>query len=82
MKVMKFGGSPVADPQRVCTVTDVVLRAALHDRIIVVVSTFRGVTNQLLHSAHTAEKSGSEYETLYHQIAQRYGGAAITIPPY
>jgi len=33
MKVMKFGGSSVADPQRIRTVTDIVLRAAMHNRI-------------------------------------------------
>lgn len=72
MKVLKFGGSSVADPQRIRSVAQIVLRAAKRDRVIVVVSAFQGITNQLLHCARVAERGDAGYQQLYDQIARRH----------
>jgi len=72
MKVLKFGGSSVADPKRIRTVAHIVLNAAKRDRVIVVVSAFQGVTNQLLQCARSAEKGDTTYQQLYNQIAHRH----------
>src|SRR3990167_3602170 len=53
MIVMKFGGSSVADADRIGRVTDLV-RARLEDRPVVVVSALKGVTDDLIALAHAA----------------------------
>ena len=75
MKVLKFGGSSVADPERIRSVAAIVLAAARRDRIVVVVSAFQGVTNQLLQCAHLAEKGGANYQKLFAQIAEKHRSA-------
>ncbi len=72
MKVLKFGGSSVADPKRIRAVAHIVLNAAKRDRVVVVVSAFQGITNQLLHCARTAETGDSGYQQLYNQIAHKH----------
>jgi bifunctional aspartokinase / homoserine dehydrogenase 1 len=75
MKILKFGGSSVADPECIRSVAAIVLAAAKTDRVVVVVSAFRGVTNQLLQCAHLAEKGSAEYQTLFTQIAEKHRDA-------
>jgi len=54
MKLMKFGGSSLANADRIKDVGRIVLSAAENDRVSVVVSAFQGVTDLLLESAHLA----------------------------
>lgn len=79
LKVMKFGGSSVASPERVRAVTDIVLEAASRDRILVIVSAFQGVTNHLLQCAQIAQQGGPAYETLHQQIAARHRDAIASL---
>jgi len=79
MKVLKFGGSSVADPERIRSVAAIVLAAAKRDSVVVVVSAFQGVTNQLLQCAHLAEKGRTEYQKLFTQIAQKHRDAINTL---
>ncbi|MGA3243115.1 MAG: bifunctional aspartate kinase/homoserine dehydrogenase I [Bacteroidota bacterium] len=72
MKVLKFGGSSVADPKRIRAVAHIVLNAAKRDRVVVIVSAFQGVTNQLLQCARAAEKGDTGYQQLYNQIAHKH----------
>jgi len=72
MKVLKFGGSSVADPRRIRAVAQIVLSAAKRDRVVVVVSAFQGITNQLLHCARIAEKGDAGYQQVYNQIAHKH----------
>ncbi|MCX6145328.1 MAG: bifunctional aspartate kinase/homoserine dehydrogenase I [Ignavibacteriales bacterium] len=79
MKILKFGGSSVADPECIRSVAAIVLAAAKRDRIVVVVSAFQGVTNQLLQCARLAEKGRAEYQKLFAQIAQKHRDAINTL---
>jgi aspartokinase/homoserine dehydrogenase 1 len=79
MKVLKFGGSSVADPERIRSVAAIVLAAAKRDSVVVVVSAFQGVTNQLLQCAHLAEKGRVDYQKLFGQIAQKHRDAINTL---
>jgi bifunctional aspartokinase / homoserine dehydrogenase 1 len=72
MKVLKFGGSSVANPDRIRAVAQIVLKAAKRDRVVVVVSAFQGITNQLLQCAGIAEKGGTAYQAVYNQIVVRH----------
>ena len=79
MKVLKFGGSSVADPERIRSVAAIVLAAARRDRIVVVVSAFRGVTNQLLQCAHLAEKGSPDYRKVFARFAEKHRDAINTL---
>src|SRR5438270_6412163 len=72
MKILKFGGSSLASPERVKEVGRIVLDAARADRIVVVVSAFQGVTNQLLESARIAEGADGAYQQACDRIAKRH----------
>lgn len=79
MKVLKFGGSSVASPELIRGVAKIVLNAARRDQVVVVVSAFQGVTNQLLECARLAEQGDSSYEALYNQIVRRHRDALNTL---
>ena len=81
LKVLKFGGSSVATPDRITTVGRIVLNQAKRSRLVVVVSAFGGVTNQLLESARLAEPGGTAYEALYNKIAARHHAALEALLP-
>jgi aspartokinase/homoserine dehydrogenase 1 len=71
-KVIKFGGSSVANPERIRDVASIVLEAAKKERVIVVVSAFQGVTNQLLECAQLAERGNKEFQSIYKKIFKRH----------
>ena len=72
MKVLKFGGSSVATAERIRSVASIILTASARERILVVVSAFQGVTNQLLECARLAENGSESALTLYHELAGRH----------
>ncbi len=57
MRVMKFGGSSLADVNRISSVAEIVRRAAADGPVAVVVSAMQGVTNQLLALSQEAERA-------------------------
>ncbi|HEV8539041.1 MAG TPA: bifunctional aspartate kinase/homoserine dehydrogenase I [Bacteroidota bacterium] len=79
MKVLKFGGSSVSSPDRIRDVARIVLDEAKKDRVIVVVSAFQGVTNQLLECARLAEADDGGYLPLYDRIAQRHSQTLVQL---
>ncbi len=70
MKVMKFGGSSVASPERIKDVARIVLKEAKRENVIVVVSAFQGITNKLIESARLAAAGDAGYEKLYDEIVR------------
>jgi len=72
MKLMKFGGSSLANADRIKDVGRIVLSAAENDRVSVVVSAFQGVTDLLLESAHLAESGADAYLSVYERIASQH----------
>jgi aspartokinase/homoserine dehydrogenase 1 len=72
MRVLKFGGSSVPNPERIRDVKTIVLKAGKKERVIVVVSAFQGITDQLLECARLAAKGDTDYRTLFDQIARRH----------
>ncbi len=76
MKVLKFGGSSLATPERVRRAADIVLAAAREQRVVVVVSAFQGVTDQLLAAARAAERGEALTHTLLNALARRHRAAA------
>src|ERR1043166_4473407 len=74
MKILKFGGSSVSTAERIKDVGRIVLRVAKKERIVVVVSAFQGITNQLLECAQSAANGKANFETLFTTIAKRHRG--------
>ncbi len=72
MRVLKFGGSSVATPERIRVVTSIILDAAKKEPVVIVVSAFQGISSQLLKCGQLAASGDKEYETIYEQIAQRH----------
>ena len=61
MKVMKFGGTSVADEQRIKAVSRIIQQTAQTEKIAVVLSAMKGVTDDLIECAGLAEKAEPEY---------------------
>jgi aspartokinase/homoserine dehydrogenase 1 len=72
MRVLKFGGSSLATPDRIRDVGRIVLNTVNGTAAVIVVSAFQGVTDQLIDCARLAERRDSEYERAYDGIAARH----------
>jgi bifunctional aspartokinase / homoserine dehydrogenase 1 len=70
--VLKFGGSSLANPDRIRAVRELVLAADGTGRIVVVVSAFHGVTGQLLDCAGLAARRDASWQTAFDKIAIRH----------
>jgi aspartokinase/homoserine dehydrogenase 1 len=81
MKVLKFGGSSLAHPARVRDVGQIVLEEHRREPVVVVVSAFQGVTNQLMECAKLAERGDSEYAALLNDLAKRHWAALTRLLP-
>jgi aspartokinase/homoserine dehydrogenase 1 len=81
MKVLKFGGSSLATAAAIRAVGAIVVEARRREPVLVVVSAFRGVTDQLLECARMAERGDVEYVHVFDEIARRHRasvGALVT----
>src|SRR5258708_23161856 len=72
MKILKFGGSSLATTDRIRDVAEIVLEEARRGPLIVVVSAFQGVTNQLLECARLAAKADRRTELGWKKIVHRH----------
>src|SRR5947209_4174530 len=75
MRVLKFGGSSLATPDRVRDVGRIVLHSVNGSPAVVVVSAFQGVTNQLIECARLAEQRAPGHEEAFERIAARHRSA-------
>lgn len=69
MKVLKFGGSSVADSEKIKSVVDIVLLS--EENQYVVLSAMKGITNSLIESAELAEKGDDTCFVPYGEIRER-----------
>lgn len=77
MKVLKFGGSSVAKPERIQGIIQILKKyKARNDRFTVVFSAFGGVTDSLLDMAAKAEDVDVSYMVAYEQFKTRHLEAA------
>jgi aspartokinase/homoserine dehydrogenase 1 len=79
MRVLKFGGSSLATPARVRDVGRIVLDSGNREPVIVVVSAFQGVTNQLVECARLAERADDAYERILLELTRRHRAAAVKL---
>ncbi|GAB3011882.1 bifunctional aspartate kinase/homoserine dehydrogenase I [Niabella terrae] len=72
MQVLKFGGSSVANADRIQQVIDIVKNAIDKDSTIVVVSALGGVTDLLLQAASLAANGDEVYKELVADVEKRH----------
>jgi aspartokinase/homoserine dehydrogenase 1 len=82
VKILKFGGSSVADGERIRAVTGIVAAAAREDRVAVVLSAMKGVTDRLISLARKAEEgSDGVKEALEAVRAQHFDAVRLLFGP-
>ncbi|UGU16178.1 bifunctional aspartate kinase/homoserine dehydrogenase I [Sinomicrobium kalidii] len=72
MKVLKFGGSSVADAERIKLVKKIVENNAKDNKQIIVVSAFGGVTDLLLRAADQASLRDENYTQILEQLEKHH----------
>ncbi|PYR47105.1 MAG: bifunctional aspartate kinase/homoserine dehydrogenase I [Acidobacteria bacterium] len=78
-RVLKFGGSSLATPQRIRGVARIVSDSLNGGPVVVVVSAFQGVTNDLLDCAGLAERQDQTLEHAYNTLAARHRSAMASL---
>lgn len=79
MRILKFGGSSLATPDRVRAVCDIVAAAAEGGPVAVVVSAFGGVTDVLLDAATGAGRGEDGYREALAALGERHRRAAAEL---
>ena len=83
MKVLKFGGSSVAKPERIAGVVKILKEYYERgEKFTVVFSALGGVTDSLINMSRIAAKGNKSYETLFEEFSARHVETAkALIPP-
>jgi aspartokinase/homoserine dehydrogenase 1 len=80
MKVLKFGGSSVAQPDRIQHIAEILKGYhARGEKFAVVFSAMGGVTDTLIHMARLAERGDQHYTTHFDAFSQRHFHAASAL---
>ncbi len=78
MKVLKFGGSSVATPERIKSVIEIV-RSYTDEKIVVVFSAFGGVTDTLIQLSNQALTADANYRITIKSLEDRHLEAVRTL---
>jgi aspartokinase/homoserine dehydrogenase 1 len=81
MKVLKFGGTSVANSQNIKLVLDIVLNKAKQDKIIVVVSAFTKVTDLLVLASQKAASNDESFKEVVAEIEKKHLDAIKELIP-
>lgn len=71
MKILKFGGSSAATPERIKSIVEIV-KPYLQGEVALVFSAFGGVTDQLIQVSQLALEGDLEYKQKLHQLEKRH----------
>jgi aspartate kinase len=77
MKVLKFGGTSLADRSRIEASAQIVIEARQHDRVLVVASAVAGTTNRLVKLAGAARRAEKEWQTAVCTIERKHLGMLV-----
>ncbi|MCX7031358.1 MAG: aspartate kinase, partial [Spirochaetes bacterium] len=81
MKVMKFGGSSVADADHIRAVAGYVREAARTTRVVVVLSAMRDITDLLVAAARAAESGSDDFRSALDTLRTRHLEAVRSLFP-
>ncbi len=79
MKVLKFGGSSVASPERIKSVINILRPYVEEEKITVVFSAFGGVTDTLIQLSNQALTADVAYRTTIKHLEERHLDAVRTL---
>lgn len=79
LRVLKFGGTSLADPDRVRAVAAIVSARAAAGPTVMVVSAFGSVTDDLIAAGRSAEQGDPEYLSRLHDVRARHSAAAADL---
>lgn len=80
-RILKFGGSSVGTPDRIKAILDIIINIyRKNSRIVVVISAFGGVTDQLISLGKQAA-NGNEYKKLLNNLVERHKCCAELVIP-
>jgi len=72
MKVLKFGGTSIATPERVQAVLDLIIAAGAEHPPAVIVSAFGGITNQLTQMIEQAGAGDDQYHRQFDAFVEKH----------
>lgn len=72
MKVLKFGGTSVANAQNIIKVKNIIKKESLKNRVVVVVSALHGVTDQLIKAAESASQNNENYIQIIKKLEEKH----------
>jgi aspartokinase/homoserine dehydrogenase 1 len=81
MKVLKFGGTSVANAQNIAKTIEIVTNKSKEDKLAVVVSAFSGVTDLLILAGKTASLKDKSYKDIVSQIDKKHKDAIEELIP-
>lgn len=80
--MLKFGGSSLADGERIRSVAEVVSRAAGSDRVAVVLSAMKGITDNIISAARSAEEGTDAFKPVLETIrGKHFDAVRFLFPP-
>ncbi|MFT6934948.1 MAG: aspartokinase/homoserine dehydrogenase 1 [Maribacter sp.] len=79
MQVLKFGGTSVASPENIDKIKNII--DVYTDKIIIVVSAFGGVTDELINAGTLAKNQDDSYKSILKQIENRHLEAIKVLLP-
>jgi len=81
MKVLKFGGTSVANAENILKVVDIVAKKSKKKQIITVVSAMGGITDSLIKCGDLACQGDGNYKNLIGEIETRHNNAVNKLLP-
>ncbi|MDG3583669.1 bifunctional aspartate kinase/homoserine dehydrogenase I [Galbibacter pacificus] len=72
MKVLKFGGTSVANAQNIEKVKNIVANSSKNEKAVVVVSAFGGVTDMLIKASLLAASQNESYKNVLEEIEDKH----------
>ncbi len=72
MKVLKFGGTSVADSNPIRLVKNIIEKQAKKDKVIVVVSAMSGVTDSLINASSFAAQKNENYTQILKKLEEKH----------
>ena len=72
MKVLKFGGTSVADSKNIKKVLNIVANSSAEQNVVVVVSAFGKTTNALIKGATLAAQKNEEYLKILKELENHH----------
>ncbi|MBS1491483.1 MAG: bifunctional aspartate kinase/homoserine dehydrogenase I [Bacteroidetes bacterium] len=80
MKILKFGGSSAATPERIKSIITIA-KPYLHEEVAFVFSAFGGVTDQLIRISQLALEGNGVYKTKLDELEKRHLDAVRALTP-